>query len=274
MYHSITFGDMNTFDEWHLFSPIIPIVAPPSPKTRYVDILGRSGSLDYTEALTKIPTYSDREGSWEFIILNPGDVDQYTIEDEESYRYDFDDLYSDILLKLHGKHFDRIVLEDDPDYAYQGRVWISNAQRSKDWNSITINYKLNPFKYGFNSAQRRTVSISKTTIAYSDRVTVPLELPAGSLPTPLIVRASSSENEAFIQFNLKNPELQINSWDGLNKNVLWEGSNFDTDVAINGMMVSNATGSNTCELIVGPQLEVGTNVGPVTLQYWWEEAVL
>ena len=110
MYHSITIGAKNTFNDWHLLSPTPPVVAPPAPKTRYVDILGRSGSLDYTEALTKFPTFSDREGSWEFIILNPSDTDQYTIADEGSYKYDFEDLCSEIMNYLHGRHFDRIVV--------------------------------------------------------------------------------------------------------------------------------------------------------------------
>lgn len=150
MYHSITIGDKNTFDDWHLFSPTRPVVSPPSPKTSYVDVLGMNGSLDYTEALTSTPRYNDREGSWEFIVLNPGDVPQYSIEMEGVHVYAWAELYSKIMKYLHGKYFDRIVLEDDPMFTYKGRLWVNEWRSDQNWSRIVINYRLKPFKYNKN----------------------------------------------------------------------------------------------------------------------------
>ena len=105
--HSITINGMNTWDIWHMAPKSRPFVSPPQVKTEYVDVPGADGSLDYTEVLTGRPRYANRTGQWDFIVDN-------------GYR-NWSDLYSDILMKLHGKYFDNIVLEDDPYYKWKGR---------------------------------------------------------------------------------------------------------------------------------------------------------
>ena len=72
MYHSVTFGDKNTWDDWKLVAAERPFVAPPTPKTNMVDIPGASSELDFSEELTGYPTYENRTGSIEFTI-----TDQY-----------------------------------------------------------------------------------------------------------------------------------------------------------------------------------------------------
>ena len=57
MYHSITIGDKNTWDDWHLIPTTRPLFAPPGVKKNIVSIPGGDGSLDLTEALTGRPTY-------------------------------------------------------------------------------------------------------------------------------------------------------------------------------------------------------------------------
>lgn len=131
MYFSITIGDMNTWDHWHLVPTSRPLVNPPEVKTEYIEIPGANGSLDYTEALTGAPVYKDRTGSWEFYVMN-------------GYQ-EWHVLYSNIMSYLHGKKH-KIVLESDPDYVYEGRLsvneWASEPERSK----ITIDYVISPYK--------------------------------------------------------------------------------------------------------------------------------
>lgn len=130
-YHSIIIGDYNTWENWHIVPTSRPLVNPPGVETNYVEIPGADGALDFTETLTGKPVYKNREGSWEFVVLN-------------DYQ-NWSDLYNMLLSTIHGKEFD-IVLEDEPEYVYHGRL-VLNEWKSEEHNSkITIDYVIEPYK--------------------------------------------------------------------------------------------------------------------------------
>ena len=106
MYHSITIGEKNTWDDWHLIPSSRPLFNPPPVKTNYIEIPGGDGIIDLTTALTGRPVYGNRTGSWDFYVEN-GWMDWHV-------------LYSEIMVYLHGQKF-QAILEDDPDYYYEGR---------------------------------------------------------------------------------------------------------------------------------------------------------
>ena len=70
MYHSITIGEKNTWDDWHLIPTSRPLFSAPKVKENIIDIPGADGSLDLTIALTGRPTYENRIGSWTFAVQN------------------------------------------------------------------------------------------------------------------------------------------------------------------------------------------------------------
>lgn len=130
MYHSITFGDKNTWDDWHLIPTSRPVVAMPSVNENLIEIPGSNGSIDLTESLTGYPTFQDRSGSWDFIVAN-----------------DYGDWvgrYQEITEYLHGRRM-RCYLEDDPNYYYEGRFAVS-WRSGNDWSTLQISYKVAPFK--------------------------------------------------------------------------------------------------------------------------------
>lgn len=131
MYHSITFGDKNTWDDWHLIPKTRPLFNPPSVKTYYVEIPGGDGSLDLSTALTGRPTYKNRTGSWEFYV-------------ENGFK-DWAVLYSEIMTYLHGRKM-KAVLEDDPEYYYEGRFSVNTWKSDPNWSMITIDYEVGPYK--------------------------------------------------------------------------------------------------------------------------------
>lgn len=139
MYHSITFGDKNTWDDWHLVPSSRPLVNPPITKTEYVEIPGADGSVDYTEILGGVK-YRDRTGSWEFIVMN-GYADWTTT-------------YSNILEYLHGKKM-KVWLEDDPYFYYNARLSVNgwNSSPSDGYSKITIDYVAEPYKYESGSGE-------------------------------------------------------------------------------------------------------------------------
>ena len=68
MYHSITIGDKNTWDDWKMIPVSRPVVAPPVEKILSVDVPGRDGTTYLSKSLTGYPVFKAREGSWEFYL--------------------------------------------------------------------------------------------------------------------------------------------------------------------------------------------------------------
>jgi len=133
--HSITIDGMNTWNDWHMAPKSRPFVVAPSVKESYVDVPAADGSLDYTEVLAGKARYANRVGTWEFIVDNGDDYQKWN------------EFYSDILLKLHGKRFTNIILEDDPLYYWKGRLTVQGQFGNKDYSSISIGYNLEPYKW-------------------------------------------------------------------------------------------------------------------------------
>lgn len=145
MYHSITFGDKNTWDDWCLIPETEPIVAPPTQKTNYIDVPGADGSLDMSDALTGYPVFNNREGSFTFIAMNKNASFM-----PECSPFKYRDLVSQIMGSIHGKKL-RMILEDDDQNYYEGRFELENLQSNHDFNKITIKYNLSPYKWSILS---------------------------------------------------------------------------------------------------------------------------
>ena len=126
----ITFGEHEQ-EEFGLL-PKQVIISPPEVKTYLVSVPGRSGSLDFTEALTDGQVvYNDR-------LLT---ITMYCFADEEQ----LPKMESACKNALHGKKMN-IVMDCDPGYYYRGRL-------SVDWVSedpidiATITATCDPYKY-------------------------------------------------------------------------------------------------------------------------------
>lgn len=132
MYHSITIGTKNTWDDWHLIPASRPLFNPPSVKTNYIEIPGADGSLDVTTAIAGRPLFNNRTGSWSFYV-------------ENGYK-EWSILYSEIMMYLHGQEM-TAVLEDDPAYFYVGRFSVNQWRSDPGHSMIVINYNVDPYKY-------------------------------------------------------------------------------------------------------------------------------
>lgn len=155
MYHSITIGEKNTWNHWHLYPESRPLVVPPKRKTNYVDVPGMNGILDFSEVLTGYPTYEMREGTWTFYV-------------ENGYG-EWQDRYTEIMNYLQqGKKY-QVVLEDDPNYYYEGYLSVNQWQSVKDYSKISIDYKLFPYKF------------------WSEYTRIDIVIPPGSWSDPWVV---------------------------------------------------------------------------------------
>jgi hypothetical protein len=138
MYHSITFGNKNTWDDWHLIPEERPLFLPPDTKTKYVDIPGANGHKDISEALTGEPLYENRTGDITFYVMNG--YQDWTI------------LYSEIMNYLHGQQMNAF-LEDDPYFYYEGRFFVNEWASEKDYSKIVISYNVAPYKIDMLSSK-------------------------------------------------------------------------------------------------------------------------
>lgn len=137
-YHSIIFNEeVNTWDDWHLIPSSRPVVLPPKKKKKTLEIPGMDGVLDLSETLTKYPVFSNRQGSWEFIVDN-GYKEWYQA-------------YSDIMDYLHGQKM-IVSLEDDREYFYEGTFEVNEWRSEKDYSRIVIDYDVGPYKWTFDTS--------------------------------------------------------------------------------------------------------------------------
>ena len=170
--YSVWFDGIKSWEDLYLVPVSRPVVSPPAIKTNYVDIPGSSGSLDLTEVLTGKPLYSDRNGSFDFIVLRKNmsvsvfdeekgifiTPDLSGLKDETRYPFDGHTApdtsrqmywmyrYQDILEKIHAKT-GALVISEDPEYFYKSRFLISGWETGEQYSTITINYIASPFKY-------------------------------------------------------------------------------------------------------------------------------
>lgn len=137
--HSITFistngTSKNTWTDWHLIPSARPTIQPPPPQTFTLEIPGRSGKLDFSDYIFNSPVFNNREGSFEFIV------------DHENTNYiSWSATKEEILNFIHARWF-KVILQDEPDYYYEGRITIDELKSNSDWSVITFKYDLKPSK--------------------------------------------------------------------------------------------------------------------------------
>lgn len=138
--HSVIFINKDnvqkhSYEDWCLIPSGRPTIVPPTPQEFTVEIPGRSGKVDFGDAIHTHPIYNNRQGSLEFILDH----------DSENY-YNWSTSYSEIMRFLQG-FWIKVILTDDPDWYYQGRLSVNEFKSNADWSTITIDYDLQPYKY-------------------------------------------------------------------------------------------------------------------------------
>ena len=253
MYHSIAIGNKNTYDDWHLIPSSRPVILPPPIKTNYIDIPGRDGKLDYSEALLGRPTYENRTGSLEFIV-------------ENGYR-DWAGLYTEIMQNLHGKR-KNICLEDDPGYYYTGRLAVSDWESASDgtWSTITIDYELEPFKYdigfavynwlwnpfNFDTGIIPASNLSNMTVASGDTLDI---IGGDNWDYPEITLTSLSSNPSSLAFTFRG-----HNQDGSTVTI--------TDTLSKGIAYKNR------KIRLGPDLNQFTFSGAGQVRFYYRRGIL
>ena len=154
--HSITITDYsvspavtyNTWTSWGLIPSSRPIINPPSITShKFVEIPGMDGSLDLSEYIAgSRPVFSDRSGNIEFYIRNRSDQALMNLKSTLTY--------------LLPSKIWKVKLEDDPNFEYEGRLTLSSWKPDPQWSKLTIDYRLDPYKYSTTTHTTATFTVS------------------------------------------------------------------------------------------------------------------
>lgn len=148
MFKTVKFNGIDSYDDLGLILTSSNIEAP-SPKTNVVEIDGADGSVDYTEAFGDV-FYENRKLSFDFTYAGSPDS--------------FAEKFSELQNLLHGEK-QKIVISDDPDFWYFGRVTIDRWKSSKAIRKITIDCDCEPYKYQ-NIIRRYEITSNPQTIKF------------------------------------------------------------------------------------------------------------
>ena len=155
----VKFGDFHSYYEWGLVLQKKEIGAP-EPKVNQIEIEGGDGVLDLTDFFGNVK-YKNR--SLSFTFAKPGIAqDEYLA------------LYSLVQEKIHGQKM-KVILDDDPNYYYYGRVSINKWKSNKNIGDIVIEVDAEPFKMeAQETVVRQTVSSNANIVLSNSRMpTVP-----------------------------------------------------------------------------------------------------
>lgn len=125
----VTFGDYHSYDDLSLILAQKTIKAP-SPKTEIIDIRGGDGVIDLTEFFGEVK-YSNRDLIFEFTA--------------QVHQSEFMNAFSAVQNALHGQKM-QIVLDDDPEWYYVGRITVSEWKADKNIGKLTIDCDCEPYK--------------------------------------------------------------------------------------------------------------------------------
>ena len=127
--NSMKIGTYQMDTSFGLYLPEYTIPAP-TPQTNYVQIIGRDGSVDLSEAIGL--HYDSRVWDLDFKCFDPT-VNWHT-------------LTSQVMNAIHGKRLN-FEFDDDPNYFWTGRVSVSSYVSNHGTGTLKINITSDPFKY-------------------------------------------------------------------------------------------------------------------------------
>ena len=128
--NGVKFDDIHSYDDLHLIMlPFAP--TPAKPKTSFLKVPGRDGTLDLTEAHGEVK-YNDRVFTFTFVIAQG---DQMT----------FDERVTAVSNAINGKRC-KITLDRDPQWYWIGRCEVNKVQRSRNSAKIVVKATVQPYK--------------------------------------------------------------------------------------------------------------------------------
>lgn len=144
----VKFDNLHTYNDFSLILSSKKIGVP-QPKTKLLEVPRADEPIDFTEFFGDVK-FDNRKLEFEFTTLVP--------------QTKFMTLFSRIQNALNGKRM-KIVLDEDPDFYYSGRVSVKEWLADKSIGKITIECDCDPYKLKKDKTiVSNIVSVEKTVI--------------------------------------------------------------------------------------------------------------
>ena len=152
----IKFGNYHSYDDFALILSQ-KTIGTPSPKVEEIDIPGGDGVLDLTDFFGEVK-YNNRPLSFEYSTIVP--------------QAEFMDLFSRVQNALHGQKMN-IILDDDPEWYYVGRITVSEWKTDRNIGQLTIDADCEPYKIKVDeTVVTSVVDGTKTVVLSNSKKTV------------------------------------------------------------------------------------------------------
>lgn len=169
----VSFGGVHSYRDLRLVLTKSELT-PPTPKTYYVDIPGRNGSIDMTEALGGV-AFEDRTLKYTF-----------TMKLEKAS--DWESVYNNVVSSLHGKNMD--IVPDGSEGFYTGRITVGGCTGSKMIRQVVVSVRVSPYMMSQNE---RSVLVQ----LYETERTISFE----NAGKPVVPTIETTNDNAKIVFN-------------------------------------------------------------------------
>jgi len=177
LYVEETAKTFHTLDDWKLALGNNNYIGEPEMETTYIQIPGRNGLIDASEAITGRRVFKKRPLAFELGGKNP--------------RLNWDGIISKMRNEIHGRVC-RITLDNDRAYYWRGRVFLENFDRFRELGTFTLSVpNAEPYKYSLTTSAEPWLwdpfNFETGIITYIGAVTISgtrtITIPAGHMPT-------------------------------------------------------------------------------------------
>lgn len=182
----VTIGGYHSYDDLKMILASREIGLP-EPQTTSIEIIGRSGKLDLTEALSSEDGeihYNNRTLKLTFVTLE-------TISGENWLEF-----LSGLAAKFHGPNV-KVIFDEAPDYYFTGRCSINSFETDCVRQKVVLSIDCDPYQYAVEGSTRILTLASGDT----EEVTLSNSGTTQAIPTIIVESEDSGDDTPSILFS-------------------------------------------------------------------------
>lgn len=195
-----TINDEHTLRDWGAAITNSDIISVPEPNLTVLEVPGRNGRLDLSEALSGDVTYGNREIKLE--LASQVGVNSWY----EKCLHIFN--------TYHGRHV-QVIFDDDPTHFYKGRATVSDPQRVRNGGTFVFTVSAEPFRYAISLTTKVISGTGTNSIVVTGRMPVCPTITATTACEMVIDDVTYSlvagEQTFVIPFSTGSTEIKINN---------------------------------------------------------------